>query len=112
MKSGTDNHSSEQQVQREIGNLIGASRTRLKETWRSLHGTEAPERMSEDHLKRAIAYRLQERAFGGLNPATRRLLERVADEVTCLWPIANSARKSDHSAELLFGRRALKLNSR
>jgi len=80
MNSGKDNHNSEQQVRREIENLIGASRKRLKETWRSLYRTEAPERMSEDHLKRAIAYRLQERAFGGLSPATRRLLDRVASE--------------------------------
>jgi hypothetical protein len=80
MNSGKDNHSSEQQVQREIENLIGASRQRLKVAWGSLYGTEAPERMSQDHLKRAIAYRLQERAFGGLNHATRRLLERVASE--------------------------------
>jgi hypothetical protein len=35
-----------------------------------------------NHLKRAIAYRLQERALGGLNPVTRRLLERVADDAT------------------------------
>jgi hypothetical protein len=31
-------------------------------------------------LVRAIAYRLQEQAFGGLKPATRRLLARIADE--------------------------------
>jgi hypothetical protein len=80
MNSENGNNSLEQQTEREIRNLIGASRQRLKETWRSLYGSEAPERMSEDHLKRAIAYRVQERAFGGLNPATRRLLERVADE--------------------------------
>ena len=29
---------------------------------------------------RAIAYRLQEQAFGGLRPATCRLLARIADE--------------------------------
>ena len=29
---------------------------------------------------RAIAYRLQEKAFGGLKPSTRRLLARVAEE--------------------------------
>src|SRR5579864_4348993 len=81
MKSETPNLNSEKQIEHELTNLIGASRRRLKETWRSLYGNEAPERMSEDHLKRAIAYRLQERALGGLNPATRRLLERVADEV-------------------------------
>ena len=86
MKSATANLGSETQIGHEIRNLIGASRRRLKETWRSLYGTDAPERMSEDHLKRAIAYRLQERAFGGLSPATRRLLERVAGEGSAQRP--------------------------
>ena len=31
-------------------------------------------------LVQAIAYRLQEKAFGGLKPTTRRLLQRVATE--------------------------------
>jgi hypothetical protein len=35
---------------------------------------------SRSFLIRAIAYRLQERAFGGLQPLTRRLLARVAAE--------------------------------
>ncbi len=80
MKSEIADLHLESRIEQEIRSLIGASRGRLKETWGSLYGTEAPERMSEDHLKRAIAYRLQERAFGGLSPATRRLLERVAGD--------------------------------
>jgi len=31
-------------------------------------------------MVQAIAYRLQEKAFGGLKPATLRLLERIADD--------------------------------
>jgi hypothetical protein len=30
-------------------------------------------------LTRALAYRLQERTFGGLKPSTRRLLERIGE---------------------------------
>jgi hypothetical protein len=52
----------------------------LKERWRTLYGTEPPPRISEDLLRRAIAYRLQERSLGGLKPSTRRLLRRVAEE--------------------------------
>ena len=41
---------------------------------------KAPSRdISRSFLTRAIAYRLQEKAFGGLKPSTRRLL-RVAEE--------------------------------
>jgi hypothetical protein len=31
-------------------------------------------------LLQAVAYRLQERVFGGLRPSTRRLLERAAED--------------------------------
>ena len=87
MKSEISNGNPDKQVDREIKNLIGASRRRLKETWRSLYGTEVPEKTSEDHLKRAIAYRLQERAFGGFKPATQRLLERIADDASARRPL-------------------------
>ena len=35
---------------------------------------------SRELLTRAIAYRIQEQAFGGLKPATRKLLERLATD--------------------------------
>ena len=50
----------------------------LKSRWRAWYDTEPPARISRELLTSAIAYRLQEREFGGLAPATRRLLERVA----------------------------------
>ena len=97
MKKGTAKDSVEKRVEREIKNLIGASRKRLKETWRSLYGTEAPERMSEDHLKRAIAHRIQEKAFGGLKPATRKLLERAGAR----RPIKTSSKPKVRTGTLL-----------
>jgi Protein of unknown function (DUF2924) len=50
----------------------------MKTRWRSLYGSEAPARFSRDLLMRAVAYRMQERAMGGLNPTTRRLFGRIA----------------------------------
>ena len=50
----------------------------LKARWTAVYGTEAPPRFSRDLLTRAVAYRIQESVLGGLKPATRRLLERVA----------------------------------
>jgi hypothetical protein len=37
--------------------------------------------MSRNILVRSIAYRVQERAFGGLNPSTRRRLDRAAADL-------------------------------
>jgi site-specific DNA recombinase len=52
----------------------------LKQRWRALYGGEPPVRISAALLFQAVAYRLQERARGGIKSATRRLLERVAEE--------------------------------
>ena len=64
---------------REIAALSDATVADLKRRWRSLYGTEPPSRISRELLTRALAYRLQERGFGGLKPSTRRLLERVGE---------------------------------
>jgi Protein of unknown function (DUF2924) len=62
----------------EIAALESFDVTRLKTRWRTLYGNEGPARFSRDLLMRAVAYRIQERALGGIKPATRRLFQRVA----------------------------------
>jgi hypothetical protein len=62
----------------EIVALRQATPAELKERWRSLYCTEPPRRISRDLLVRALAYRIQEKALGGLKPSTRRLLAKVA----------------------------------
>jgi Protein of unknown function (DUF2924) len=64
----------------EIATLFDFRVSELKDRWRSLYGTEPPPRSSRKLLVSAIAYRIQERAFGGLKPSVRRLLERVAGD--------------------------------
>src|SRR5215471_16955324 len=66
----------------EIAALAKADFRNLRERWKSLYGKQAGRGLGRSFLIRAIAYQLQERAFGGLKPATRRLLARVADEAT------------------------------
>ena len=50
----------------------------LRERWRNLYGTEPPGKIHRSLLIPAIAYRMQENALGGLRPAARRHLMRVA----------------------------------
>ena len=64
----------------EIGGLSKASIMDLREGWKTLYGKAPCGQISRSFLIRAIAYRLQEQAFGGLKPSTRRLLSRVAEE--------------------------------
>jgi hypothetical protein len=46
----------------------------LRAFWRERFGTDAPAGISKDLIARALAYRLQERVYGGLKPQTVRLL--------------------------------------
>ncbi len=72
---------------REIAALSEANPADLKGRWRALYGTEPPSRISRDLLMRALAYRIQEQALGGLKPSTRRLLAKVAADACARRPI-------------------------
>ena len=71
----------------EIAALGQGTPANLRERWRVLYRTEPPPRISRDLLIRALAYRIQERALGGLRPSTRRLLAKVADDAAARRPI-------------------------
>src|SRR5437667_7911897 len=71
----------------EIAALQSLDVEQLKVRWRTAYQTEAPTRFSRDLLLRAVAYRLQERALGGLKPATRRLFQRVAADAHARRPL-------------------------
>lgn len=68
-------------LEAEIAALQGAATRDLKIAWRRLYHTPPARAMSRDLLIRAIAYRMQERAHGGLAPATKRQLRRLIAEI-------------------------------
>jgi hypothetical protein len=74
--SSTDRY----QLNAEFVQLEGLSLNELRARWRQLYETAPPPRFSRDLLRRAVAYRMQEQVLGGLKPATRRLLQQIADE--------------------------------
>jgi hypothetical protein len=65
----------------EIASLQGLAIHDLRIAWRRVHAGEPPARLSRDLMVRAIAYRMQERAHGGLAPATKRRLRALAQEI-------------------------------
>ena len=69
--------SSSSALAHESAALRRATAADLKERWRVLYSTEPPRRISRDLLMRALAYRIHEKALGGLKPSTRRLLAKV-----------------------------------
>src|SRR4030095_6037524 len=65
----------------ELAALPDLSRDALKERWEELYGAPPPAPLGRPILVRAIAYRIQEQALGGLDPATRRLLDRATKDL-------------------------------
>jgi hypothetical protein len=70
----------------EITGLESLDLSQLRAQWKLLYEIEAPPHLSRDWLRRAVAYRIQENVLGGLKPATRRLLERVAEDARVRKP--------------------------
>ena len=81
--------------------LRGLSREELKRAWQGLYGSTCPAHMSRILLLRALAYRMQERALGGLDPVTRRRLARAAEDLAAGRPLAVPAPKIKPGTRLL-----------
>ena len=52
----------------------------LRQQWRTLYKAEASPHLSRELLLRAVAYRMQEVALGGLRPARQRQLRQMAQQ--------------------------------
>lgn len=69
------------EVEREIGALDTLDTKALQERWRTLYRKDPPPKIRARLLRLGIAYRLQELAFGGLQPKTVRLLGKLTAEL-------------------------------
>jgi hypothetical protein len=54
--------------------------------WCGLYKTQAPANLSRELLLRAVAYRMQEVALGGLRPARQRRLRQMAQQFKQVGP--------------------------
>ena len=68
-------------VENKIAVLHGMTARELRATWRALHSGEPMAPSSRDLMIREIAYKMQERAHGGLAPAIKRRLRALAKEI-------------------------------
>ena len=70
-------------IEREIAALDNLDRPALLQRWRSAFGRDAPPRLSRPLMKKAIAYDMQVKAFGGLPVRTIRALKAAAKLKQC-----------------------------
>ena len=64
----------------------------LRQRWRALYKADASPHLSRELLVRAVAYRMQEAALGGLRPQRQRQLRHVAQQLNQTAEIRRRAR--------------------
>jgi hypothetical protein len=64
-------------IEAELGRLPTTPIADLRKRYRELFHTEPPKAFGPDLLRRSIAHRIQEKAYGGLSAPTRRLLDQL-----------------------------------
>jgi hypothetical protein len=64
-------------VEAELDRLPTTAIADLRKRYRELFRTDPPKAFGPDLLRRSIAHRIQERAYGGLPASTRRLLHEL-----------------------------------
>jgi len=65
-------------VEAQLAGLRGLTPEQLRAAWRRYYRVPPPKGLSRDMLTRAIAYKIQEHAFGGLSKSTMRRLATLA----------------------------------
>ena len=78
-------------VEADVASLDALSHAELKRRFEDLYGSTGPTRMSRKLLRLAVAYRIQEQAYGGLDRRTRRRLDRITSDLAEGRPIARAA---------------------
>ena len=61
-----------------LDRLLTLTAAQLRHEWQRLYRTNPPRRLSRDLLRRALAHKIQEQAYGGLSLAARRRLQTLA----------------------------------
>jgi len=69
-------------VQDELGRLVSLPKHRLRIEWRRQFRSEPPAGLSRDLLLRAVSYKVQERAHGGLSQAAKRNLHSLVAKIS------------------------------
>ena len=64
----------------------------LRQQWRALYKSDASPHLSRELLLRAVAYRIQEGAFGGLRPEHQRQLRQIVEEFNQTGEVRRRAR--------------------
>ena len=68
----------QEEIAREIARLLVCDRQVCLEAWQGVFGIPAPKYLSVQFMRKALAYEIQAKAFGGLPNRVRRQLQAIA----------------------------------
>lgn len=68
-------------VAEQIAALENINLAELRKRWTRMFGASVPKGLSQDMLIRGIAYKIQEKAYGGLSQAMKRKLNAIAKQI-------------------------------
>jgi len=68
----------QQEIAAQIDEIRFLNKDELRQRWKAMFKKPVPEALTKDLLVRMIAYRIQEKAFGGLDRETEKLFESYA----------------------------------
>jgi hypothetical protein len=72
------NKAKETEIRAEVENLRSLDKDALRARWRKIFGRDPPPALTKDLLGRMIAWRIQEKFYGGHDKATIKLLDGLA----------------------------------
>ena len=75
--AGVHTRAGPQSLASDLAALKGASRAELVTAWRRLFGSPPPKQLGRDLLELGVAWKLQERALGGLSASAKRQLTEL-----------------------------------
>lgn len=76
----------------EVAALAYLTHQELRLAWRRHYKTHPPKFLNRNVIELGVAWKIQERAFGGLGPATKRQVDALADELEAKSDIARPKR--------------------
>ena len=85
----------------DLNALCELTRAELKGRWQELYGSLPPAQIRRKLLLRAVAYRMQEEAYGGLSAKTRKQLARVARDLAAGRSLTAASAKIKPGTRLL-----------
>ena len=85
----------------DLARLPSLDRAALTAAWQTAYGAEPPRNISQPLMLRALVYRMQAQALGGLKPSTQRYLTKITEDANAACAVAMPVTQAKPGTRLL-----------